>query len=75
MLRRHERLGASHRAAAVRARPVGGDLRARKLVPAEPHPPGEARHRHRKRGVHQEVTQPVPHVRRPGQHGGSASPL
>ncbi len=50
-------------------------LTAGELLLAQPHTPREASHRHRERGLHQKAPQPVPHVRRLGEHGRLASSL
>ena len=50
MLRRQERLGPADRAAAVRARPAGGDLGAGQLLSPVADQAREACYRNRKRG-------------------------
>ena len=75
MLRRHERLRASDRVAAVRAWTSWRDLRTRQFLSPESDSAWKACHRHWEWGVHQEVAQPLPHVRGSRQHRGLASSL
>ena len=75
MLRRHERFRAPDRVAAVRAWTSWRDLRTRQFLSPESDSAWKACHRHWEWGVHQEVAQPLPHVRGSRQHRGLASSL